>query len=145
MPLVEHICLIGDNNTDNLSTLTMVFILVGVVKGVFICFALVAVCYRYLYPECLSKSDVRPVHRLFKCSRCCLVYIYLHMNYINGYAVCSTIIYYVTPEALYETCRLSGTMENPWTRTPRYNLKYKAQHLALEKGIKWFLLEVVRE
>lgn len=37
----------GANNTGNLSTLTMVFILVGVVKGVFICFAVVAVCYRY--------------------------------------------------------------------------------------------------
>lgn len=37
----------GAKNKDNLSTLTMVFILVGVVKGVFICFAVVAVCYRY--------------------------------------------------------------------------------------------------
>ncbi|XP_068896560.1 disintegrin and metalloproteinase domain-containing protein unc-71 isoform X5 [Tenebrio molitor] len=35
----------GSNNSDNLETLTMVFILVGVVKGVFICFAVVAVCY----------------------------------------------------------------------------------------------------
>jgi heme/copper-type cytochrome/quinol oxidase subunit 2 len=35
----------GESN--NLTTLTMVFILVGVVKGVFICFALMAVCYRY--------------------------------------------------------------------------------------------------
>ncbi|XP_064210796.1 disintegrin and metalloproteinase domain-containing protein 11 isoform X1 [Tribolium castaneum] len=35
----------GNNNSDNLETLTMVFILVGVVKGVFICFAVVAVCY----------------------------------------------------------------------------------------------------
>jgi heme/copper-type cytochrome/quinol oxidase subunit 2 len=33
--------------SKNLTTLTMVFILVGVVKGVFICFALMAVCYRY--------------------------------------------------------------------------------------------------
>lgn len=37
----------GAHDTGNLSTLTMVFILVGVVKGVFICFAVVAVCYRY--------------------------------------------------------------------------------------------------
>lgn len=37
----------GTHNTDNLGTLSMVFILVGVVKGVFICFAVVAVCYRY--------------------------------------------------------------------------------------------------
>ncbi|XP_031351128.1 disintegrin and metalloproteinase domain-containing protein 11 isoform X2 [Photinus pyralis] len=36
----------GSTNTDNLTTLTMVFILVGVVKGVFICFAVVAVCFR---------------------------------------------------------------------------------------------------
>lgn len=37
----------GTNDPGNLNTLTMVFILVGVVKGVFICFAVVAVCYRY--------------------------------------------------------------------------------------------------
>lgn len=41
----------GSNNSDNLETLTMVFILVGVVKGVFICFAVVAVCYRYIQSE----------------------------------------------------------------------------------------------
>lgn len=41
----------GNNNSDNLETLTMVFILVGVVKGVFICFAVVAVCYRYIQSE----------------------------------------------------------------------------------------------
>lgn len=40
------VCFPG-SRTDNLSTLTMVFIMVGVVKGVFICFALIAVCYRY--------------------------------------------------------------------------------------------------
>lgn len=34
-------------STDNLSTLSMVFIMVGVVKGVFICFALIAVCFRF--------------------------------------------------------------------------------------------------
>ncbi|KAJ8911454.1 hypothetical protein NQ315_013816 [Exocentrus adspersus] len=38
----------GANNTDNLSTLAMVFILVGVVKAVFISFAMLAVCYRYI-------------------------------------------------------------------------------------------------
>ncbi|KAK6634655.1 hypothetical protein RUM43_012056 [Polyplax serrata] len=40
----------GGNN-NNLSTLAMVFILVGVVKGVFICFTLMAVCYRYRMNE----------------------------------------------------------------------------------------------
>ncbi|GLG96971.1 uncharacterized protein GBIM_03833 [Gryllus bimaculatus] len=52
----------GGNN-NNLSTLSMVFILVGVVKGVFICFALMAVCYRELswhqHGVFGSNADVR--------------------------------------------------------------------------------------
>lgn len=47
----------GAKNTDNLSTLSMVFILVGVVKGVFICFAVVAVCYRY-WVSCRSHREL---------------------------------------------------------------------------------------
>ncbi|KAK9501700.1 hypothetical protein O3M35_012376 [Rhynocoris fuscipes] len=36
---------------EKMSTLTMVFIMVGVVKAVFICFASIAVCYRYWLAE----------------------------------------------------------------------------------------------
>lgn len=45
--LPNSVCFTGAKNTDRLSTLTMVFILVGVVTGVFACFAIVAVSYRY--------------------------------------------------------------------------------------------------
>lgn len=45
----------GENH--NLSTLAMVFILVGVVKCVFICFALMALCYRYSSKYCNVASS----------------------------------------------------------------------------------------
>lgn len=64
--LNKQSCL-GSNNTDNLSTLAMVLILIGVVKGVFVCFAVVAVCYRYrqnedyyvliYYPRLIKESE----------------------------------------------------------------------------------------
>lgn len=45
-------CLIVSGGTNNnLSTGLMVVILVGVVTGVFLCFALMAVCYRYSNSE----------------------------------------------------------------------------------------------
>lgn len=45
-------CLIISEGTNhNLSTGCMVVILVGVVTGVFLCFALMAVCYRYSNSE----------------------------------------------------------------------------------------------
>lgn len=39
--------LFSGKNTDSLNTLTLVFIMVGVVKGVFISFTLLAVCFRF--------------------------------------------------------------------------------------------------
>ena len=44
------------DSSNNMSTATMVLILVLVVKGVFICFALMAVCYR-----CVQRTAV-PSH-----------------------------------------------------------------------------------
>ena len=40
-------CLPVTDNSNNMNTVTMVLILVAGVKGVFVCFALMAVCYRY--------------------------------------------------------------------------------------------------
>lgn len=47
--LVDYkmVMVVSETTNNTLSTGTMVLILVGVVKGVFICFALMAVCYRY--------------------------------------------------------------------------------------------------
>uniref|UniRef100_A0A0K8T3Q2 Disintegrin and metalloproteinase domain-containing protein 11 n=1 Tax=Lygus hesperus TaxID=30085 RepID=A0A0K8T3Q2_LYGHE len=52
-------------NSDNLSTLMMVFIMVGVVKCVFICFASIAVCYRRTTmpkpdPPFIKKPGIAP-------------------------------------------------------------------------------------
>jgi len=50
-------CLIVSGGTNNnLSTGLMVVILVGVVTGVFLCFALMAVCYRYSNSENRSSA-----------------------------------------------------------------------------------------
>ncbi|KAJ3642080.1 hypothetical protein Zmor_024898 [Zophobas morio] len=51
----------SSNNSSNLETLTMVFILVGVVKGVFICFAVVAVCYRKTTVRKYEKPYKKPI------------------------------------------------------------------------------------
>lgn len=45
--LVKRSRLFSGKNTDSLNTLTLVFIMVGVVKGVFISFAVLAVCFRF--------------------------------------------------------------------------------------------------
>lgn len=44
---LQNVMVVSETTNNTLSTGTMVLILVGVVKGVFICFALMAVCYRY--------------------------------------------------------------------------------------------------
>lgn len=87
----------GADNTDNLSTLSMVFIMVGVVKGVFICFAFMAVCYRYCVAICaaarsealtvLCITTCRPNSKpyllslcdevVFLCLSCTSVYLYM--------------------------------------------------------------------
>lgn len=43
--------IISGGTNNNFSTPVMVLMLVGVVKGVFVCFALMAVCYRYSNSE----------------------------------------------------------------------------------------------
>ncbi|KAF4518677.1 hypothetical protein B566_EDAN002711 [Ephemera danica] len=73
----------GDNRNNNLSTLSMVFILVGVVKGVFICFALMAVCYRY------SAADILMIYFLFYHSFLFVIFIF---NYVISLPKNNTLI-----------------------------------------------------
>ncbi|KYB25295.1 hypothetical protein TcasGA2_TC034399 [Tribolium castaneum] len=79
----------GNNNSDNLETLTMVFILVGVVKGVFICFAVVAVCYRYIQSEIrgvMTEYSLRNV--LYIGFREVTLYYPIYIYIPNVFALC---------------------------------------------------------
>ncbi|CAH1154204.1 unnamed protein product [Phaedon cochleariae] len=58
----------GAHEKGNLSTLAMVFILVGVVKGVFICFAVVAVCYRKTTVRKYEKAYKQPIQKNYMLS-----------------------------------------------------------------------------
>ena len=58
----------------------MVFILVGVVKGVFICFAVVAVCYRYIADRGVIEYSLRNV-------------LYIGLRYVTPYKLCPLFTY----------------------------------------------------
>lgn len=44
---LQNVMVVSETTNNTLSTGMMVLVLMGVVKGVFICFALMAICYRY--------------------------------------------------------------------------------------------------
>lgn len=91
---------LGDDKEQKISTLAMVISLVVVVKGVFICFALMAVCYRYiLLPNLIN---VKPI--------CCLTMFIVFMIFLSLFLF--TILLY----SLQHVCSLT-------THAPKWNNK----------------------
>lgn len=91
--------LITGRSTDNLSTLTMVFIMVGVVKGVFISFALIAVCFRFeptrLY-VCVYVPRQCALEYAFVC-KCAVSVLWLYLVFCFGWfstGFCLTLIFW---------------------------------------------------
>lgn len=85
----------------------MVFIMVGVVKGVFICFALMAVCYRYSAPVGVRARSRAPV---CPCLCVCLCRVsYLSYRIVPYRIPC--VLYMSVPSCLSDvSCAMSMSM-----------------------------------
>lgn len=95
---------LGDDKEQKISTLAMVISLVVVVKGVFICFALMAVCYRYiLLPNLIN---VKPI--------CCVTMFIVFMIFLSLFLF--TILLY----SLQHVCSLT-------THAPKWNNKRRGE------------------